>query len=84
MHWWLTLLMLPLYVAVRMVAKNEKLRRRILVVLLVIMLVKAALGLLQLHGFARSYHNLYKVTGTLFNPGPYSGFVAVGVPLALG
>lgn len=31
-----------------------------------------------------SFQNLYKISDTLFNPGPYSCFVAVGVPLAIG
>ncbi len=84
MHWWLTLLMIPLYVAVRAVTGNEKSRRWLLDTILVVVLVEAAWGLLQLYGFAHSYHSLYKITGTFFNPGPYSGFVAVGVPLALG
>ena len=84
MHWWLTWLMFPLYVAVRVAAGDEKMRRRALVAILAVVLIEAIWGLLQLYGFARSHHNLYKITGSLFNPGPYAGFLAVGVPLALG
>ena len=83
MIWWLSLLMFPLYIAVRSFAVNEKLRQWLLIVVLVVVLVQAVWGLLQLYGFARSFHNLFKITGTFFNPGPYAGFVAVGVPLAL-
>jgi len=83
MHWWLTLLMFPLYVAVRSVSGNEKNRRCLYIVVLVAVQVEAIWGLLQLYGFTQSHHYLYKITGTLFNPGPYSGFLAVGVPLAL-
>ncbi len=83
MHWWLFLLMLPLYVIVRMVGENPQLRQRLLDAILVIVLIEAVWGLLQLYGFKYSYHSLYRITGSLFNPGPYSGFVAVGVPLAL-
>lgn len=84
MHWWLTLLMVPLYVAVRVTAANGNMRRWLTDALLVVVLVEAVWGLLQLYGFTYSNHSLYKVTGSLFNPGPYSGFVAVGIPLALG
>ena len=83
MQWWLLLLMFPLYIVVRLAASDEKLRRWLFSVILIVVLAQAVWGLLQLYGFARSYHNLYKITGTFFNPGPYSGFVAVGVPLAL-
>ena len=83
MRLWLTLLMIPLYVAVRTVARNEKLMMWLIIVVMIVVFVEALVGLLQLHGFVRSHHILYKITGTLFNPGPFSGFVAVGVPLAL-
>lgn len=39
-------------------------------------------GLMQLYGFLHSNHSLYKITGHFFNPGPFSGFVALTVPLA--
>ena len=84
MQWWITLLMLPLYVSIRSVARNEKLRDLFLFAILMVVLVESVWGLLQLYGFMRSYHSLYKITGTLFNPGPYSGFIATGIPLALG
>ena len=83
MKLWLTLLMIPLYVAIRNVTSNIKLRRWLLDVILVVVLIETLWGLLQLYGFAHSNHNLYKITGTLFNPGPFSGFVAVAIPLAL-
>lgn len=41
------------------------------------------LGLQQLYGFAASNHSIYKLTGSFFNPGPYSGYLAVILPLAL-
>jgi len=83
-HCWLSLLMVPLYVMVRMVAGNEKHRRWFIVAILAAVLAQAVLGLLQLYGFMHSYHNLYRITGTFSNPGPYAGFLAVGAPLALG
>lgn len=46
-------------------------------------LVESVYGLTQLYGLSPSYHALYKITGHFFNPGPFSGFVAITVPLAL-
>ena len=40
-------------------------------------LYEAILGLMQLYGFSQSNHNLFKITGTLFNPGPYSAYLAM-------
>ena len=51
--------------------------------LITIGLVESIYGLSQLYGFSRSYHVLYKITGHFFNPGPFSGFVASTIPLAL-
>jgi hypothetical protein len=39
---------------------------------------------MQLYGFARSQHALFKITGSFFNPGPYSGWLATVFPAALG
>lgn len=46
--------------------------------------LQAVYGNLQLHGFYVSNHNLFKITGSFFNPGPYSGYLASVFPLALG
>jgi O-antigen ligase len=45
--------------------------------------VEAVWGLLQLYSFEHSQHSLFKITGSFFNPGPYSGYLAVIFPLAL-
>ncbi|MDR2027316.1 MAG: O-antigen ligase family protein [Prevotellaceae bacterium] len=47
-------------------------------------LVEAIWGLMQLYGFTYSQHNLFKITGSFFNPGPYSGWLAMVFPMALG
>ena len=44
---------------------------------------QAMLGLLQVYGWEASRHSLYAVTGSFFNPGPYSGFLAIILPLAV-
>jgi tetratricopeptide (TPR) repeat protein len=47
-------------------------------------LIEAVWGLMQLYGFAPSQHGLFKITGSFFNPGPYSGWLAMVFPMALG
>ncbi len=44
---------------------------------------EAVVALNQLYGDGMSNHALYSFTGTFLNPGPFSGFLAMGVPLAV-
>lgn len=46
-------------------------------------LIECFIGLGQLYGFIPSNHGIFKITGTFFNPGPYSGFVGMIFPLSL-
>ena len=45
--------------------------------------VEAVWGLRQIYGFAASNHSLYAVTGSFYNPGPYSGYLALVFPVCL-
>lgn len=40
-------------------------------------------GLRQLYGYEQSQHNLFRITGSFFNPGPYACYVATTLPMAL-
>ena len=44
---------------------------------------EAFLGLCQLYDFSYSNHSLYSLTGSFLNPGPYSGYLAMVLPLCL-
>ena len=44
---------------------------------------EAIVALNQLYGNGMSNHALYNFTGTFLNPGPFCGFLAIGVPLAV-
>ena len=44
--------------------------------------VECVIGLRQLYGFTPSHHGLFKITGTFFNPGPFSGYVGMIFPFA--
>ena len=41
-------------------------------------------GLLQLYGYMPSNHVLFAITGPFYNPGPYSGYLAMIFPISLG
>ena len=45
--------------------------------------VQAVMGLRQLYGFSASGHALYALTGSFFNPGPYSGYLGMALPVCL-
>lgn len=40
-------------------------------------------GMLQLYGWAKPEHLLFHITGPFFNPGPYSGYLALLFPVCL-
>ncbi|MDW3191968.1 MAG: O-antigen ligase family protein [Cytophagales bacterium] len=40
-------------------------------------------GLGELYGYKESYHPVFAVTGSFFNPGPFAGFLATIFPVAL-
>ncbi|MDR1202026.1 MAG: O-antigen ligase family protein [Tannerellaceae bacterium] len=46
-------------------------------------LMQSIWGLEQLYGYRGSYHSLFRLTGSFFNPGPYSGYLAIIFPVAL-
>lgn len=46
--------------------------------------LEAIEGLRQLYGFTSSNHGLFRLTGSFFTPGPFSGYLAVVLPLCLG
>ena len=54
-----------------------------LFVLILTGLAEAVWGMQQLHGYAYSNHSLFRLTGSFFNPGPYSGYLAVVLPVCL-
>ncbi|WP_455672699.1 O-antigen ligase family protein [Phocaeicola sp.] len=45
--------------------------------------VEAVWGLRQVYGFTYSNHSLFALTGSFYNPGPYSGYLAMVFPVCL-
>ena len=77
-------LWLLIYLFVRSITDKSILLCGVVGLWMIFSLLHAGLGLMQLHGFATSHHGLFKITGAFHNPGPFSGFIVSGLPLALG
>ena len=60
-----------------------KLKTLVLIGLVTWGVVEAVWGLGQLYNYFPTKHILFRTTGSFFNPGPYGGFIAVVLPLAL-
>ncbi len=45
--------------------------------------IEALWGVGQVFGYLESYHSRFGITGSFFNPGPYSGFLAAIFPLVM-
>lgn len=46
--------------------------------------IEAIWGIRQLYGWSYSNHSLFRLTGSFFNPGPYSGYLSIILPISLG
>lgn len=73
-----------IYLFLRSINYSQRIVKTIIVIYLLIVTAQAIIGLLQLYGLLSSYHSLFKITGTFHNPGPFSGFIVSGLPMALG
>jgi O-antigen ligase len=45
--------------------------------------IEALYGILQLFGMAFSNHAFFQTTGDFLNPGPFAGYLAIGLPVVL-
>jgi len=63
--------------------KDTNIQRSICFFIVLTGFIEVIWGLRQLYGFSYSQHSLFKLTGSFFNPGPYSGYLAMVFPLAL-
>lgn len=75
----------PMYVSLRVLLSSYRNAGRwLFAVLCICGIVEAVTGMQQAFGVRHSNHNLFNVTGTFFNPGPYGGYVAVVLSTVLG
>jgi tetratricopeptide (TPR) repeat protein len=63
--------------------KSKRIRYLLVMFFIFTGLLETIWGLRQLYGFIGSQHTLFKITGSFFNPGPYSGWLAMVFPMAL-
>ncbi len=70
------------YLVLRFI-KNEQLKW-LFIALIIAGAIQAVYGNLQLWGYYPSHHYRFKLTGSFFNPGPYAGYLALMLPVALG
>ena len=72
-----------LYFAVRCVCQlYPQLKVFIVILFSTITIYECWIGINQVFGLKASNHGLFQITGTLYNPGPYGGLIAVGGILA--
>ncbi|MGY6543285.1 MAG: O-antigen ligase family protein, partial [Cyclobacteriaceae bacterium] len=71
------------YLAVRIFFKKEN-HFLLLVLLIIGAMIQLVYGQLQLYGVYPTQHSGFPLTGSFFNPGPYSGYLAALFPAALG
>ncbi|MDR0506070.1 MAG: O-antigen ligase family protein [Dysgonamonadaceae bacterium] len=77
-------LLIALYFCFRLtINKLPKIQNICCIFIIFTGLIEAFWGLQQLYGFAPSQHNLFKLTGSFFNPGPYAGYLAAILPMSL-
>lgn len=74
--------LLALWFSMRIALNNvPNLRIWVLMLLCGVGIIEAVTGLRQLYGMETSNHGLFRMTGHFFNPGPYSGFLAMLLPI---
>lgn len=75
--------LLALWFTLRYIFINYSLLKPFFLILLLCTgLGEVVIGIEQLNNWSNSNHAAFKLTGTFFNPGPYSGFLAVLLPIS--
>ena len=78
-----SLLLCVAYFYFKSCLKNKAQTNALITSLQLIGLGQVFYGLLQFYGYLPSFHSLYPVTGSFFNPAPYAGFLISVLPVAL-
>ena len=83
--WLQTVYLVILYGALRIILPSSNRMEQLLIAAVVFCgLWESVLGLMQIMGFSASHHHLFAFTGTYVNTGPYGGFLAITMSIALG
>ncbi len=79
------LLLSILYICCRIICSNYEESKRILIICLLICgIAQSLLGVAQILDISQSCNSRFSITGTFFNPGPFSAFIALTFVLAVG
>lgn len=79
----LLVLLFVLYIYFRLVLSVVKVSEYVFSLFLILTaLVESTWGLRQLYGLIPSQHSFFLLTGSFFNPGPFSGYLAMVTPMA--
>lgn len=80
----LFILLSCLYFFLRIFLSQEKMNGKILIIVFLFLgFIEAIWGLCQLYGYTQSFNFRFKITGSLYNPGPYAGYLAMVMPVAV-
>lgn len=71
------------YLGLRILFASDRIFRILRYLLLLTVGYEAVLGLIQCYGGSPSLHARYAATGSFYNPGPFGGFLALFLPIAL-
>lgn len=78
----LTVILVWLFMRVMFIEKKQS--EQVILIYLLFVGIQCAYGLLQLYGLQLSHHSQFLITGSFHNPGPFSGYIVSGLPIALG
>lgn len=78
-----SVLLLLFWFAIRIILSIYNVNKVIPVLLSLTGSILAIWGMMQIYGLADSGNLIFKITGPFFNPGPYSGYLAMLLPICL-
>lgn len=74
-----------LYFCCRIIGLKQENSDKILIICLLLSgIAQSLLGMAQILDVSHSYNSRFSITGTFFNPGPFSAFIALSFVLAVG
>lgn len=78
------ILLLIFWFTARIILSNYLGSKRNLIIVIIIMgCLQVIWGIFQLYELLPSYNEFYAITGSFYNPGPYTGYVGMFIPLCV-
>ena len=73
-----------IWIFIRAMFNEKKQSEQIILIYLLFVGIQCVYGLIQLYGILPSHHLQFLITGSFHNPGPFSGYIVSGLPIAMG